>query len=318
MTRAVPETVTDIDARSLVKRYGHLTAVDGVSFSVQRGEIFGILGPNGAGKTTTLEMLEGLRTPDGGEATVLGSDIVRDARSIKGRIGVQLQATALPPFTKVREVIDLFGAFYEKRVATADLLTQFDLSGKANDYSDKLSGGQMQRLSLALAVVNDPDLVFLDEPTTGLDPQARRDLWDVIEGIRARGRTVVLTTHYMEEAERLCDRVAIMEQGRIAALDTPVGLIAEHAPATVVDFEPARAVDEAKLQALDGVDGVTAGSRVQLRTMRSEVVLRALLDPDARWTADDEPSANAITDLRIHQGTLEDVFIALAGRGLGE
>ena len=319
MARRMAEApALDIEARALVKRYGDLVAVNEVSFTVSRGEIFGFLGPNGAGKTTTLEMLEGLRTPDGGTATILGSDVTRDARRIKARIGVQLQATALPPLTSVREVIDLFGSFYEKRVATEDLLAQFDLVAKSRTYSDKLSGGQMQRLSLALAVVNDPDLVFLDEPTTGLDPQARRDLWEVIESIRARGRTVILTTHYMEEAERLCDRVAIMEQGRIAALDTPAALVAQYAPDTTVEFESTRPVDESRLRALDGASDLSVDGRIKIRTQRPERVLRALLDPAARWNADDEPSAPAINDLRLHQGTLEDVFIALAGRGLSE
>ncbi len=201
-----------IEAVTLHKRYGDLGAVDGVSFAVQRGEISGILGPNGAGKTTTLEMLEGLRTPDSGKAMVLGFDMAHDARKARQRIGVQLQATALPNFTTVVESINLFSSFYEHARPTSELLKEFDLEARAQAQANKLSGGQQQRLSIALAVVNDPELVFLDEPTTGLDPQARLSLWEVIEKLRLRGRTVVLTTHYMEEAERLCDRVAVMDR----------------------------------------------------------------------------------------------------------
>jgi ABC-2 type transport system ATP-binding protein len=306
-----------IDARGLVKRYGNLVAVDGVSFSVESGEIFGMLGPNGAGKTTTLEMLEGLRAPDGGTATVLGSDVVREARAIKSRIGVQLQATALPPLTKVREAIDLFAALFPSARPTDELLREFDLEAKAGTYATELSGGQMQRLSIALALVNDPDVVFLDEPTTGLDPQARLNIWDVIEGVRARGKTVVLTTHNMEEAERLCGRVAVVDHGRIVALDTPAALIAGHAPGTTVEFDAPFGVDAQALQRLAGVDRVSVGARVAVTTRVPEQVLRQLLEPGAAWLVRGEHGDEVtITDLRVRQGTLEDVFIALTGRSL--
>ena len=306
-----------IEARGLVKRYGDLVAVDGISFSVESGEVFGMLGPNGAGKTTTMEMLEGLREPDAGRATVLGSDVVRDARAIKARIGVQLQATALPPLTKVREAIDLFGALYPTARPTADLIREFDLGEKADTYASDLSGGQMQRLSIALALVNDPDVVFLDEPTTGLDPQARLNIWDVIEGIRARGKTVVLTSHYMEEAERLCARVAIIDHGRVVALDTPENLITAHAPGTTIEFEAPHGVDEAGLTGIDGVDKVAVDGRVVVSTRAPERVLRELLDPQAHWLLrGEDQQAAAIRDLRVRQGTLEDVFIALTGRSL--
>ena len=306
-----------IEARGLVKRYGDLVAVDGISFSVESGEVFGMLGPNGAGKTTTMEMLEGLREPDAGRATVLGSDVVRDARAIKARIGVQLQATALPPLTKVREAIDLFGALYPTARATADLIREFDLGEKADSYASDLSGGQMQRLSIALALVNDPDVVFLDEPTTGLDPQARLNIWDVIEGIRGRGKTVVLTSHYMEEAERLCSRVAVIDHGSIVALDTPENLIAAHAPGTTIEFEAPHGVDEAGLAGIDGVDKVAVDGRVVVSTRAPERVLRELLDPQAHWLLrGEDQQAAAIRDLRVRQGTLEDVFIALTGRSL--
>jgi len=308
--RLAPSAAEDtvIEARGLVKRYGSLIAVDDLSFTVSAGEIFGLLGPNGAGKTTTLEMLEGLRTPDAGDAVVLGQSVVRYARRIKERIGVQLQATALPDKTTVAEAIDLFGAFYTHRRPTGELLTQFGLTEKAEAMTESLSGGQMQRLSIALALVNDPDLVFLDEPTTGLDPQARLNLWDVIERIRAQGKTVILTTHYMEEAERLCDRLAVIDQGRIIALDTPPGLITAHAPGVSIEFETTTP-DLVVLQAILGVDGAEVnGDRIILHTTAPERVLARLFDPTG--------PAPSIRDLRVRQGTLEDVFITLTGRRL--
>jgi ABC-2 type transport system ATP-binding protein len=264
-----------------------------------------------------MEMLEGLRAPDAGSATVLGSDVVRDARAIKTRIGVQLQATALPPLTKVREAIDLFGALFPTARATDELLTEFDLDSKANTYATELSGGQMQRLSIALALVNDPDVVFLDEPTTGLDPQARLNIWDVIEGVRRRGKTVVLTTHNMEEAERLCARVAVIDHGTIVALDTPASLIAAHAPGTTIEFDAPSGVDEAALAGIAGVDRVTVDGRVSVTTRAPEQVLRELLDPEAHWLVrGDHDQEAGIRDLRVRQGTLEDVFIDLTGRSL--
>jgi ABC-2 type transport system ATP-binding protein len=306
-----------ITADKLVKRYGNLVAVDGVSFSVERGEVFGMLGPNGAGKTTTMEMLEGLRKPDGGSATVLGSDVVRDARAIKTRIGVQLQATALPPLTKVREAIDLFGALFPTARSTDELLSEFDLEAKAGTYATDLSGGQMQRLSIALALVNDPEVVFLDEPTTGLDPQARLNIWDVIEGVRRRGKTVVLTTHNMEEAERLCARIAVIDNGKMVALDSPASLISAHAPGTTIEFEVPHGVDETALAQLAAVDKVSVDGRVSVSTRAPERVLRELLDPGARWLVRGEDGQEVgIRDLRVRQGTLEDVFIALTGRSL--
>ena len=306
-----------IEARQLVKRYGDLVAVNGVSFTVESGEVFGMLGPNGAGKTTTLEMLEGLRRPDGGSATVLGSDVVREATLIKSRIGVQLQATALPLLTKVREAIDLFGALFPVARPTDELLEEFDLVAKANTYATELSGGQMQRLSIALALVNEPDLVFLDEPTTGLDPQARLNIWDVIEGVRRRDKTVVLTTHNMEEAERLCARVAVVDHGSIVALDTPASLIARHAPGTRIEFDAPYGVDVDMLARLDGADAVTADGRVAVTTRTPEQLLRRLLEPSPAWLrGGPQGEGAAIRDLRVHQGTLEDVFIALTGRSL--
>jgi ABC-2 type transport system ATP-binding protein len=257
-------------------------------------------------------MLEGLRTPDAGDATVLGESVVQHPRRIKQRIGVQLQSTALPPNTAVAEAVDLFGAFYQRRRPTAQLLQEFDLEEKASAMAESLSGGQAQRLSIALALVNDPDLVFLDEPTTGLDPQARLNLWDVIEEIRVHQKTVVLTTHYMEEAQRLCDRVAVIDRGHIVALDTPERLISTYAPGAAIEFHTP-AADEAALRSIPGVDRVEVeGERVVLHTLAPEAALASLFVPDAAWA----PAVQAMRDLRVQQGTLEDVFITLTGRRL--
>ncbi|TSC92958.1 MAG: antibiotic transport system ATP-binding protein, partial [Candidatus Berkelbacteria bacterium Athens1014_28] len=194
-----------IKVKNLVKKYGNLEAVSGISFDVKKGEIFGLLGENGAGKTTTLEILEGLRKPTSGEIEVLGHNIKKDKNSIKEKIGVQLQSSSYYSFLTLREILDLFGSFYKKRLSPSDLLEMVDLSEKANSFVGKLSGGQRQRFSIVASLVNDPELIFLDEPTTGLDPLARRNLWQLISKIKSQGKTVILTTHYMEEAEALCD-----------------------------------------------------------------------------------------------------------------
>jgi ABC-2 type transport system ATP-binding protein len=216
-----------IEVHDLRKRYGDLVAVDGVSFEVAEGEVFGILGPNGAGKTTTLEMIEGMRPIDEGSATIDGVDVRRDPREVKRRIGIQLQASAFFDELTLTELIDLFGRLYERDVDPVGLLAMVDLTEKAKSQVRTLSGGQKQRFSIASALVNEPRVLFLDEPTTGLDPQARRHMWGLVRLIRDGGQTVVLTTHYMEEAEELCDRVAIMDGGHIIALDTPQRLVDE-------------------------------------------------------------------------------------------
>src|SRR5215470_7668566 len=209
-----------IVAEDLHKYYGKTRAVDGISVQVPAGEVFGMLGPNGAGKSTTIEMVEGLRVPDAGSVSVLGLRQPKEARSIKRRIGIQLQTTSLYPRLTVSEILDLFRSFYDgqKTVPTAELIRMVDLDEKSDTRSKALSGGQKQRLSVALALVNDPEILFLDEPTTGMDPQARRQLWDVMEQLKARGKTILLTTHYMEEAAQLCDRVAIVDHGKIIEL----------------------------------------------------------------------------------------------------
>jgi len=216
-----------VSVRELRKRYGEIQAVDGVSFEVQQGEVFALLGPNGAGKTTTVEILEGLRSADSGTAIVAGVDVAKDPAGVKERIGVQLQQSTFPENFLTKEIVDLFAIFYRRRVDAMALLRAVGLEDRAKQRSEKLSGGQRQRLSIAVAMVNEPQVLFLDEPTTGLDPQARRNLWELIRDIRKRGTTVFLTTHYLDEAEVLCDRVAIMDSGKIIALDSPRALITQ-------------------------------------------------------------------------------------------
>lgn len=298
-----------VRAIDLSKRYGDVAAVDGVSIEVEAGEILGLLGPNGAGKTTTVEMLEGLRAPDTGAVHVLGCDLRTDLAAVRQRIGVQLQTTALYPRLKVREVLDLFRTFYAgDTVDTDELIELVDLQDKAGSLTRGLSGGQAQRLSVALALVNRPEMVFLDEPTTGLDPQARRALWDTIRDIRRRGATVLLTTHYMEEAEALCDRVAIMDGGRIIAEGPPARLIDEHFDETPIEV-PAGGVE------LDGAPGGVPGvERLQREggalTLYSSDTGATLTALTAMATA----GRTSVDGLHVRRPTLEDVFLRLTGR----
>ena len=281
-----------ISVAGLTKRYGGRTVVDGVTFEVRQGESFGILGPNGAGKTTTLEMIEGLRQPDGGEITLLGEPVWPDPRRIQARIGVQLQSTSLFDMLTARELLELFAKFYLRPDAAERARVSLELVGleaKADDYAKRLSGGQQQRLAIALALVHDPDIVFLDEPTTGLDPQARRNLWDVIRSINAdQGKTVVLTTHYLEEAEELCQRVAIMDESRIVALDTPAGLIA------TLDAD-------ARVSYSDASGAHTVYVR-DVQTTVLEILERA------------RQSGDTVENLAVRGADLEDVFMQLTGR----
>ncbi|HZC07922.1 MAG TPA: ABC transporter ATP-binding protein, partial [Ktedonobacterales bacterium] len=228
-----------IVVENLRKTYGATKAVDGVSFDVRPGEVFGMLGPNGAGKSTTIEIIEGLRTADSGLVTVLGLRQPNEARAIKSRIGIQLQTTSLYPRLSVTEILDLFHTFYHDRqtLPTATLIQLVDLTEKKDTRSKQLSGGQKQRLSVALALVNDPDIVFLDEPTTGMDPQARRRLWDVVLDLKRKGKTILMTTHYMEEAEQICDRVAIVDHGHIIEIGSPADLVQRHFSEIAISFQ---------------------------------------------------------------------------------
>jgi ABC-2 type transport system ATP-binding protein len=299
-----------IRVRGLVKRYGDLVAVDGIDFEVASGEIFGLLGPNGAGKTTTVEILEGLRTPDAGETTVLGLDVAKDANALKPRIGVSLQTAALYPKLTVIELIDLFRSFYATSRPTAELIDALELGERKNARTSELSGGQRQRLAVALALVNDPELVFLDEPTTGLDPAARRALWDLVLDLKGKGRTVLLTTHYMEEAELLCDRLAIMDHGRILEMGTVQELVSKRFKERAVQFDSMETVADADLSALPAVTSVKhdAGETL-LYTGDVSATIGALLDlSESRGL---EPQ-----NLLIRRATLEDVFLDLTGRAL--
>ncbi|MCL6553359.1 MAG: ABC transporter ATP-binding protein [Firmicutes bacterium] len=303
-----------VQVRNLRKRYGPLIAVDGVSFEVRREEIFGILGPNGAGKTTTLEMLEGLRTADDGSALIDGVDVRRDPRGVRARIGVQLQEAGFFDRLTVEETLRLFAAFHGRPAPVAALLERLQLTEKRRAWVRTLSGGQRQRLAIAVALVHDPPLLFLDEPTTGLDPQARRNLWDIIETLRRDGRTVILTTHYMEEAQRLCDRVAIMDHGRIVALDAPRALIRAHAPTATVVLAGADAstTRDAALAALPAVRQVEqANGEVRLATADPVETVQAVLALLRAGTL-------RFTQLRVEEATLEDVFLHLTGRRLRE
>ncbi len=295
----------------LRKRYGDVEAVAGIDFEVRRGEVFGLLGPNGAGKTTTIEILEGLRTPDGGEATVLGLDMRHDADALKSRIGVQLQTAALYPRLTVTELVDLFASFYPRSLPTAEVVRLLGLAERRRAQSRQLSGGQRQRLSVALALVNDPELVFLDEPTTGMDPAARRSLWEIVRGLRDRGRTVVLTTHYMEEAEVLCDRLAIMDHGRILEMGTVEELVSRRFRERAVHFERLPGVDDAALAALPGVRRVAheEDGETLLYTADVAATIGALLALAEEHAA--EPRG-----LGIRSPSLEDVFLALTGRAI--
>ena len=299
-----------IRVRGLTKRYGDVQAVAGIDFDVAPGEIFGLLGPNGAGKTTTVEILEGLRTPDGGEVSVLGVDVTRGADALKPRIGVSLQTASLYPKLTVTELIDLFRSFYPKSRPTNELIDALELGERRHARSQVLSGGQRQRLAVALSLVNDPELVFLDEPTTGLDPAARRSLWDIVRELKAGGRSVLLTTHYMEEAEILCDRLAIMDHGRILEMGTVEELVSKHYKERTVRFDRLDALTDDELAALPAVTSVKGDlDEVLVYTRDPGKTVGALLDlADSRGL---EPQ-----NLAIRRPTLEDVFLDLTGRAL--
>jgi ABC-2 type transport system ATP-binding protein len=296
-----------------VKRYGSVVAVDGLDLDVHRGECFGLLGPNGAGKTTTVEICEGLNQPDAGEVEVLGERWHGDGLALRARLGIQLQETKFPEKLKVSEVIALFRSFYPRGRSVASTLALVELQEKAGAYVKGLSGGQKQRLSLACALVGDPELLFLDEPTTGLDPQSRLQSWSIVEALKARGRTVLLTTHYMEEAARLCDRVAIVDHGKLIALGTPRELIASLGAEHVIEFaveEPAPVLSAEALRALPSVERVAhEDARWRLTVREVHRTVPALLATLAGQGA-------SVSHLTTHHATLEDVFVALTGHTL--
>jgi ABC-2 type transport system ATP-binding protein len=301
-----------IRVESLRKTYGDVLAVDDLGFEVRRREVFGLLGPNGAGKTTTVEIVEGLRTPDSGRVTVLGLDAGRSDRQIKERIGVQLQFSEMYDKIRVNEVIRLFRSYYSGGLSEDEVLDLIHLGESRARFVNDLSGGQKQRLALGLAMVNDPEILILDEPTTGLDPQARRNTWELIERLRESGKTVLLTTHYMEEAERLCDRVLIVDRGRRIALDSPEALVEGLDADRRVEFRAQGEVAEDLLRSLPGVNRYSReGDRFVLFARNTGRLISELLETRSRegWV---------LEDLHIRRATLEDVFIELTGRRLRE
>jgi len=300
-----------IEVRNLVKRFGSLTAVDGVSFTVERGEVFGILGPNGAGKTTMLECIEGLQKADAGEALVLDMNALQHPEKVKDRVGVQLQASAYFERLTLTEILNLFGKMYSRHVEPEKLLEMVELSDKANAVVKVLSGGQKQRFTLAASLVNDPEVVFLDEPTTGLDPQARRNVWELIERMHDEGRTIVLTTHYMEEAQHLCGRVAVMDSGAIVALDSPAELIKSLPTPLHIRLSTSVPVPMEELEGLPGVQQPVTldGDHYVLPSVSAEATLPALL----QWLSG---KGAAPLHLEVISATLEDVFLELTGKEL--
>ncbi|MET8349793.1 MULTISPECIES: ABC transporter ATP-binding protein [unclassified Micromonospora] len=294
-----------IEVTNLHKRYGDVVAVADVSFTVEAGEIFGVLGPNGAGKTTTVECVAGLRVPDGGGVSVLGLDPRRDAAQLRQRVGVQLQESQLPDQLRVAEALELSASFYRDPADPAQLIDRLGLAEKRNTAYKKLSGGQKQRLSIALALVGNPQIAILDELTTGLDPQSRRDTWALIEQIRDSGVTIVLVTHFMEEAERLCDRIAVIDRGRVVALDSPAGLVSAVVPEQRVRFRPSSPVDDRLLTDLPEVSAVhRTGTRLVVTGTGD--VLHAVTSVLAR-------NQIIAADLRLEQSTLDDAFVELTG-----
>ncbi len=311
----MPEVATKAALRvhELRKSYKDVVAVNGLNLEVQAGECFGLLGPNGAGKTTTVEICEGLTTPDSGEVEVLGRHWNSDAAQLRQRLGIQLQDTQLSEKLTVRETVRLFRSFFQQGAGASEVIARVQLEEKENSRVGDLSGGQKQRLALACALVGDPDFLFLDEPTTGLDPQARRQLWELIEEFKKSGRTILLTTHYMDEAERLCDRVAIVDHGKGIALGSPRELIAATCAEQMVEFTAGSVAHALDLEALRRIEGVrevrTQNDAVILQVAELHTAVPVLL---AELTRQNVP----LTELRTHSATLEDVFVTLTGRHL--
>lgn len=308
-----PSSDVVISVEGLTKTFGDVKAVDDVSFKVYQGEIFGILGPNGAGKTTTLECIEGLSEPTSGRTFVLGMQTQVEPDNVKQRIGVQLQASAYFDYLSLEEILDLFARFYKRHAATDELLDRVGLLNKAKDRVNTLSGGQQQRFTIAATLINEPELIILDEPTTGLDPQARRNLWEFIQSINADGRTVVLTTHYMEEAEFLCHRIAIMDHGKIVAMDTPANLVRSLPVPFEVKIITEDGYDVEVFRGLEGVQDVLAGVDGVVRMHTSDAA--ATVSGIMAWSAD---TGAPVKHLEVIPSNLEDVFLTLTGRELRE
>lgn len=298
-----------ISVRGLVKRYGDLVAVDGIDFDVLGGEVFSMLGPNGAGKTTSVEIMECLKTKTSGEVRVLGHDIDQKAREIKKRIGVLPQDFNAFDLLTVKENIEYFGGMFQEHLPADDLISLVDLGSKRDEYFKNLSGGLKQRVGVAISMVNDPDIVFLDEPTTGLDPKARREVWEVIKGLKAKGKTIILTTHYMEEAEVLSDRVAIIDNGRFIALGTPREIIREHGAGNVILVQGGGAAAYSQLKQVSP-QAELRGEDVIIRADSKQVLPDVVMSLERNGTFYD--------DVQLRRSTLEDVFLSLTGRRLEE
>ncbi|MCA9300034.1 MAG: ABC transporter ATP-binding protein [Phycisphaerales bacterium] len=299
-----------VRASGIVKRFGDLTAVDGIDFEVRSGTCMGVLGPNGAGKTTTIEMLEGLKAPDEGTIEVLGMSWTHDPRAIQERIGVQLQETEFQDKLSVRETLRLFRSFYDSGAEIDAVIDLIGLEEKRDAWVKALSGGQKQRLSIGCALLNEPDILFLDEPTTGLDPQARRRVWEVVENFKSRGGTVMLTTHYMEEAERLADDLLIFDRGKVIARGSPDSIVASLESDSVVMFTIEGDLDEDAVGAIDGVRSVRRdGARFTLGVVETQRVIAALFDLVERRQV-------VLENLGTHRPTLEDVFVSMTGKQL--
>jgi len=296
----------------LRKSYKDIKAVNDISFRVYEGEIFGMLGPNGAGKTTTMEIVEGIRKADSGRVTVLGIDVRKHPRQVKTNIGVQLQTTSLYPRLSVREVMALFASFYPRSASIDKLIKLVDLEDSRKKRCKNLSGGQQQRLSIALALVNNPKVLFLDEPTSGLDPQSRHNIWKMIEYVRSKGKSVFITTHYMEEAQRLCDRVAIIDYGKIIATDKPDKLVSQHFQEEAIEFELNQPLGDDVLRGVAGVTNVVQeNGKVTVYSSAVPVTVSALLDLAKQRGFE-------LTNLYVRRATLEDVFLKLTGRRIRE
>ena len=301
-----------IEVNNLVKKYGDVVAVNGISFAVEKGEVFGILGPNGAGKTTTIEMIEGLRKPDGGNIEIANIDALKEPGRVREIIGVQLQATSIYDDIRVKEAIELFGSYYKRSISTRQILEEISLTEKTSSKVNSLSGGQKQRLCIGLALVNDPEVLFLDEPTTGLDPQARHNIWSIVENLRDHGKTIIMTTHYMEEAEQLCGRVAIIDRGNIIALNNPNDLINAAGLNTTIEFSTSRDLNGIS-EKIPEIQKMNHGSvnKYSINTKTVSMTLKILTNLCYESNIE-------LENISVRKTTLEDVFLAMTGRKLRE